>query len=59
MREKIALNEIKLIYIPTKEMIADSLTKPVGRQIIERSRKEIFRQANRLLSLRECVRRVN
>ena len=30
IREKIRNNQIKVVYLPTEEMIADALTKPLG-----------------------------
>jgi hypothetical protein len=37
VREKVTNKEIKLEYMPTEKMIADSLTKPVSSDIIKRS----------------------
>ncbi len=35
IREKVGDGVIRLLYTPTAEMIADCLTKPVGKQILD------------------------
>jgi hypothetical protein len=42
IREKVEDGVIRLQYIPTAEMVADCLTKPVGRQILDKTRVQIF-----------------
>ncbi len=42
IREKVEDGIIRLLYTPTAEMIADCLTKPVGKQILNRARAQIF-----------------
>jgi hypothetical protein len=41
VREKVENGEIDLRHLPTSLMTADALTKPLGRQIFERHRKEM------------------
>jgi hypothetical protein len=36
------MKDIILQYISTEDMIADCLTKPVGRQILDRAKNAIF-----------------
>jgi hypothetical protein len=42
IRERVERGDIKLEYISTEGMIADCLTKPVGKQILDRAKKFIF-----------------
>ena len=42
IREKVEEGVIKLQYTPTIDMVADCLTKPVGRQIMDRAKVQIF-----------------
>ena len=42
IRERVEKGDIRLQYLNTEEMIADCLTKPVGKQILDRAKKFIF-----------------
>jgi hypothetical protein len=42
IRERVEKGDIQLQYLSTEEMIADCLTKPVGKQILDRAKKFIF-----------------
>jgi hypothetical protein len=42
VRERIENREIKLQYLASEKMMADMLTKPVSKQIIDRSKVKLF-----------------
>jgi hypothetical protein len=46
VKEKIQTKEIHLKYKSTEKMIANCLTKPVGKQIIDRAKKKMFGQVH-------------
>ena len=42
VRERILTREIRIEYLPTESMIADCLTKAVGKQVLDRAKGKIF-----------------
>jgi hypothetical protein len=42
IRERVEKGDIELKYLSTEEMIADCLTKPVGKQILDRAMIQLF-----------------
>ena len=42
IRQHIEEGRVNVIYSPTKDMIADCLTKPVGKIILEKCKAKIF-----------------
>ena len=41
LREKVEYEEIKIVYFPTEEMVADAMTKPLAKDKFWKLRKEI------------------
>ena len=41
LRDTVEMGKIKPIYVPTSEMPADLLTKPLSRVLVEKFRKEM------------------
>ena len=44
IKDQVKLGKIKVIYMPTNEMIADMLTKPVQGELFFKLRKEILNE---------------
>ena len=55
VREMIEAGQIRLEYIPTDKMVADCLTKPVGKEVIKRTQSKLFGNCNKEYQLRESV----
>lgn len=41
LREQVATNTVKFVYVPTKKKLANIFTKPLTREAVEYLRKEI------------------
>jgi hypothetical protein len=57
LRERIIMKEIKLEYIPTEDMVADCLTKPVTEAIIKKAMPTLYGQ-HVLRSEGECQKSI-
>lgn len=44
IRERVESGEVKLVYVPTEQQLADLLTKPLGRQVVIRLRERMMGQ---------------